>query len=50
VKKETSLKREALLATWSMLGILFDPEDGDDMFLRNAGLISTDYMAPYPRT
>jgi hypothetical protein len=27
----------------------FDPEDGDDMFLRNVGLNSTDYMASYPR-
>jgi hypothetical protein len=23
---------------------LFDPEDGGDMFLRNVGLLSTDYM------
>jgi hypothetical protein len=29
--------------------IFFDPEDGDDMFLRNVGCISTDYTASYPR-
>jgi hypothetical protein len=26
-----------------------DPEDGDGMFFRNVGLLSTDYMALYPR-
>jgi hypothetical protein len=26
-----------------LLGLLFDPEDGDDMFLRNIGWLSTDY-------
>jgi hypothetical protein len=29
--------------------IFFDPEDGGDMFLRNVGCISTDYMASHPR-
>jgi hypothetical protein len=29
--------------------ILFDPEDGCDMFLRNVGLLSMDYTAVYPR-
>jgi hypothetical protein len=28
---------------------LFGPEDGGDMFLRNVGWLSTDYMALYPR-
>jgi hypothetical protein len=29
--------------------ILFDPEDGDDMFLRNVRCISTYYMVSHPR-
>jgi hypothetical protein len=32
-----------------LLGLFFDPEDRDDMFLRNVGWLSTDYMALYPR-
>jgi hypothetical protein len=32
-----------------LLGIFFDREDGADMFLRNAGWLSTDYTALYPR-
>jgi hypothetical protein len=31
------------------LGSFFDPEDGGEMFLQNAGLLSTDYMALYTR-
>jgi hypothetical protein len=30
-------------------GFFLDPEDGGDMFLRNVGLLSTDYMALYAR-
>jgi hypothetical protein len=30
-------------------GLYFYPEDGGDMFLRNVGGLSTDYMALYPR-
>jgi hypothetical protein len=30
------------------LGLDFNPEDGGDMFLLNAGLISTNYTAFYP--
>jgi hypothetical protein len=32
-----------------LLGVFFDPEDGGDMFLRNFGLLPTDYMALYHR-
>jgi hypothetical protein len=32
-----------------LLGLFFDPDDGDNMFLRNIGWHSTDYMALYPR-
>jgi hypothetical protein len=31
------------------LGLLFDPENGGNMFLRNVGLFSTDYMLLYAR-
>jgi hypothetical protein len=32
-----------------LLDLFFDPEDGCDMFFRNASLLSTDYTAIYPR-
>jgi hypothetical protein len=32
-----------------LLGLLFDPEDGCDMFLPNVGLLSPDYMVVYQR-
>jgi hypothetical protein len=32
-----------------LLGLFFRPEDGGDIFLRNVGLILTDYTALYPR-
>jgi hypothetical protein len=32
-----------------LLGLFFDLEDGDAMFLRNFGWLSMDYMAFYPR-
>jgi Na+/glutamate symporter len=32
-----------------LLGLLSSSEDGDDIFLRNVGGISTDYTASYPR-
>jgi hypothetical protein len=31
-----------------VLGSLFYPEDGGDIFLRNVSLLSTDYAAIYP--
>jgi hypothetical protein len=36
-----------LLYASFMLVFFFDPEDGDDMFLRNVGWLSTDYTALY---
>jgi hypothetical protein len=38
-----------LLQARFVLGIFFDPEDGGDMFLRNVGWLSADYMALYHR-
>jgi hypothetical protein len=32
-----------------LLGLFFDTEDGDDMFLRNVGWLLTDYTALCPR-
>jgi hypothetical protein len=32
-----------------LLGLFYDPEDGGDMFLRNAGSLSTEYAGLYPR-
>jgi hypothetical protein len=32
-----------------LLRLLFEPEDGSDMFLRNVGRLATDYAASYPR-
>jgi hypothetical protein len=35
---------------FSLLDLLFNPEDMDDMSLRNIGRLSTEYMALYPRS
>jgi hypothetical protein len=32
-----------------MHGLLFDPEDGDDIVLRSVGWLLLDYTALYPR-
>jgi hypothetical protein len=32
-----------------LLGLLVDPDDGGDVFLRNVGWLSTGYIAFYPR-
>jgi hypothetical protein len=31
------------------LGLLFNPEDGGSMFLKNVALFAADYMSLYPR-
>jgi hypothetical protein len=44
-------KIREVLVTCFHAGILlglFNPEDGGDIFLRNVGLLSTDYTAVYP--
>jgi hypothetical protein len=38
-----------LLHVGLFLGLFFDPEDGDDMFLGNVVSLSTDCMALYPK-
>jgi hypothetical protein len=38
-----------LLHVSFLLGLLFDPEDGRNLFLRNVGLLLPDYTAVYPR-
>jgi hypothetical protein len=38
----------ALIPFW-FLSILFDPEDGDSMFLRNVGKLASDYTASHHR-
>jgi hypothetical protein len=32
-----------------LLGLFFDPEDGNEMFFRKVGCLSTDYIGLYPR-
>jgi hypothetical protein len=43
------LHLQGLRADWFLLKYFSDSEDGGDMFLRNVGCNSTDYMASYPR-
>jgi hypothetical protein len=40
---------KVLVAACFMLGLIFNPEDGRDMFLRTVGCLSTDYTTLYPR-
>jgi hypothetical protein len=48
-RKKPAWKQVALLVTYFhagfLLGLLFDSEDGNDMFLRNVGWLSTDYIS-----
>jgi hypothetical protein len=32
-----------------MLGLFLDPEDGNNIFFRNVGLLSTEYVALSPK-
>jgi hypothetical protein len=36
------------LADDLLLGLIFDPEDGGDIFLRNGGLLPTNYTEQMP--
>jgi hypothetical protein len=52
--KKPPLGRQQGFTCWLLhadflLGLLFDPEDGDAIFLRNVGLVSLDYKAIYLR-
>jgi hypothetical protein len=42
------------IASWFhaafLFGLFFDPEDGEDIFLRNVGWLSMDYAALHPIT
>jgi hypothetical protein len=51
ITPRSSLKIQpyCLLHAGFLLGLLFDPEDEGEMFLRKLGLFSTDYTALYPR-
>jgi hypothetical protein len=40
---------EELLHAGFLIGLFYDLENGGDIFLRNVGLLSTDYTALYPR-
>jgi hypothetical protein len=51
--QETGVKGRPLFATFTHAGLLscllFDPEDGGDMFHRNVGWLPKEYRALYPR-
>jgi hypothetical protein len=48
---EAGGKQNSLLldSRWFLVGLLFDPQNKGETFLRNFGLLSTDYMTLYPR-
>jgi hypothetical protein len=48
-KKEFYLPGYNLLHADFLLGLFFDPEDGGDIFLLNAGILSTDNKGLYLR-
>jgi hypothetical protein len=43
--EDLRFSQRLLLHSGFLIGLFFDPEDGDDMFLRNIDWLSTDYMA-----
>jgi hypothetical protein len=49
VNRRVGGKWRALSYTGFSHSLYFDPEDGDDIFLRNVSLLPMDYMALYPR-
>jgi hypothetical protein len=49
IMKKTASFARLLPHVGFMLGLIFNPEDGNDMFLRNVGCPSMDYTALYPR-
>jgi hypothetical protein len=49
VKEVPSKKPRCLLLASRLLGLLFDPDDGGDMFLRNVCKFLTDYTSSHPR-
>jgi hypothetical protein len=48
-KKEFCLQGYNLLPADFLFGFFFDPEDGGDIFLRNADILSTDNTGLYIR-
>jgi hypothetical protein len=46
-RREEASKK--ILYACFFLGLLFDPEGGGDVFIRNAGLLPTYFKALYPR-
>jgi hypothetical protein len=48
-RKAGNKESRALLHVSLLLGLLFDPEAGADMLLRNVGKLSTGYTVIYPR-
>jgi hypothetical protein len=49
ISVEAIVSAVCLLITRLFLGLLFDLEHADDMFLRNVGWFSINYIALYPR-
>lgn len=48
-QNETGSKLLLSALCWQFLGLLFDLENGGDMFFRNTSILSSDYTVLYPR-
>jgi hypothetical protein len=48
-ENQRTFRTSSLRLASLLLGLLFDPKDTGDIFLRNVCLLSSDYMALYPR-